>query len=928
MVPHFRGRKSIIALIAIFSITLLAMPWSSHSGLTGRADGQISPHLVQSVDLGATSARISVLGASQDDNLTGDDAPDSFTAFPRSHALATGDFNNDGFDDMVVGAPDTDFTPAGGALRANAGAVYVILGETPPSAAPITIDTNLAAQNQPDTRIFGAEAGDGAGFAVATGDVNGDGIDDLLIGAPGADFEGQTPRADTGAVYIIFGNANFPTGTLDLATAGTADVSIFGQRTGDEFGSSIATGSVGGPTTLTDILIGAPRNAGPQDDRTDGGSAHVIFGDTTLGTGGGVIDIADTPSAVTVFGLAGSLLGSSVAIGNVNGAAPSDLIIGAPQSDRPAPGAADEAGAVFVFAGGTNLNPIAPATTRTFDLVSAAAADRPTVLIFGNGAGDHLGASVSAGDVSNDGNADLLLGAPDAEGRVDAVGTEEDAGEAYVITGGTVLNPVVGQNELRIDVSVATVQLTIYGAAAGDHFGSTVRAVNINTNGNNDNITDMAVGAPGFDLTARNDAGAVHVFYGGPTMLFFNERDLALQQDDFRVVGQAAEDELGWAIASGDLDNNGGGDLIVGAPFHDVVIGQVTRTNAGRAYALFAQDETIPPTNQPPSVTVTAPNGGETLQGGANFNITWTATDPNGDATIQRFEIRLSTNGGASFSTIITSNVPGDARSFTWAVPIGLNTSTARIRVIAFDDQNAQGQDDSNTNFTIGDIGVTVTLTAPNGGEDLRFGQVFNITWTVPDAVAGQITGFDLFLSTDGGANFNTPIAFTSPTIPALGAAIRTFAWTVPSICTTTARVAVVARIQGGATTLDASNANFTIQDNGPTINTAAIRINTGGNTLTLKTIAPVGGTEILFSEGANLEVSTDEAGTAFATFNKVKRASSGKKLTGKGPLNGGQIIGNFFPDQTIRLLRITNPPCATVVLRVQRQGRNLVVVP
>lgn len=926
MFPHFRGRKSILVLIAIFLTTFLVAPWSLHS-TTGSADDQLTPHLVQAVDLNVTSARISVLGASENDNMSGDDAPDSFNTFPRAHALATGDFNNDGFDDMVIGAPDADFTPAGGALRANAGAVYVVLGEAF-AAGPLTIDANLAAANLPDTRIFGIAANDGLGFAVATGDVNGDGIDDLLMGAPGANFTGATPRADTGAVFVIFGAVGFPTGTLDLATAGTADLSIFGQRTNDQFGSSIAVGDLGGPTAIADIAIGAPANEGPQDDRVNGGSVHVVFGDTTLGAGGGGVDIGATAAPVTIFGLAGSLLGASLAIGDVNGAAPADLLVGAPQASRPAPNAATETGAVFFFAGGTNLNPVAPATTKTFDLNSAVAAERPTVLIFGNSADDHLGASVAVGDVSNDGDLDILIGAPDADGRVDDPGTEEDAGEAYIIAGGADLGPVAPDTERRIDVAVANVQLTIYGAASGDHFGSTVRAVNINTNGNNDNITDMAVGAPGFDVSGRADAGAVHVFFGGSTLLFFSERDLALQQDDFRVVGQAADDELGWAIASGDLDNNGGGDLIVGAPFHNVVLAQTTRTNAGRVYALFAQGDTIPPTNQPPVVTVTAPNGGETVQGGANFAITWTATDPNGDATIQRFEIRLSTDSGASFPTIITSNVPGDVRTFQWAVPIGLNTSTARIRVIAFDDQNAQGQDDSNANFTIGDIGVTVTLIAPNGGETLRFGQAFSITWTVPDAVADQITGFDLFLSTDSGANFNIPIAFTNPTTPALGPNIRSFNWTVPSICTTTARVAVFARVQGGATTLDASNANFTIQDNGPTVNTAAMKLNASRTTLTLKTINPPGDApEVLFAQGATLEISTNEAGTTFVQFSRPKRAASGKKLTGRGTING-QTLGDFFPDQAVRFVRVTNPPCGVFLVKVRRVGGLLVIEP
>ncbi|HEY7543573.1 MAG TPA: hypothetical protein VID27_01765, partial [Blastocatellia bacterium] len=648
MIPLSKQRLiSALLVIALSGLLVVAL-----SGIASSAGDQITPQLIQTVD--AAAARVSVLGANDDDNLSSNDAPDSFATFPRAHALATGDFNNDGFDDIAVGAPEVDFTPAGGAARANAGAVYVILGKAfAPAPATTTIDTNLtpATTAQPEARIFGAAAGDSLGLAVAAGDVNGDGVDDLIMGAPGANFNGATPRADTGAVFVIFGGLAFPSGTLDLNIAATSNVTIFGERTGDEFGSAIATGNAGGPSAVSDLLIGAPRNDGPANDRADAGAAYVVFGSTTIGAGGGLIDLGATTAAVRIFGQAGSLLGSSVAVGDVNGNAPSDLLVGAPLSDRPAPGAATETGAVFIFAGGVNLLPIGVDTTRTFDIASALAAQRPTVSIYGNSAGDHLGASISTGDVSNDGNADVLMGAPDADGRVDDPAEEEDAGEAYVLRGGTSLNPVAPDVERRIDVSLATVQLTIYGASVGDHFGSTVRAVNINTTGNNDTITDLAVGAPGFDFTSREDAGAVHVFFGGPFLLFFSERDVALNQDDFRVIGQAADDELGWAIASGDLDNNQGGDLVVGAPFHNVVLPAVTRPDAGRVYAILAESSTVPPVNQPPVVAVTAPNGGNAISGGANFDITWTASDPNGDATIQRFEIRLSTNSGLSFNT-------------------------------------------------------------------------------------------------------------------------------------------------------------------------------------------------------------------------------------------------------------------------------------
>jgi hypothetical protein len=434
------------------------------------------------------------------------------------------------------------------------------------------------------------------------------------------------------------------------------------------------------------------------------------------------------------------------------------------------------------------------------------------------------------------------------------------------------------------------------------------------------------MGAPGFDAPSRANAGKVSVLFGGQGLLRFAEIDLALGQDDLRVLGQAAGDELGWAIAGADIDGNNGGDLIVGAPFNDVPVPQAAaRTDAGRVYALLATPNDIPPVNAPPTVTVTAPNGAENVLGGSQFNITWTAADPNGDDTIQRFEIRLSTNAGGSFNNIIATNVPGASRSFLWTVPLGLNTSMARIRVIAFDNAAGQGQDDSNANFNISDVGVTVSLTTPNGGERILFGQVFTIQWTVPANLASQVMGFDLFLSTDGGTTFNTPIAFTGPLQPALAPGARDFAWTVPAICTDTARVLVVARLVTGPTSIDTSNANFSISAPGPTIDTARLELNESRTRLTLRTIQPATGPEVRFVSGVTVEIS-NEAGTQFFQPNKIKFKSSGAKIQTKGNING-QPFSTFFPDQAVRTIRITNPPCGIVLLRVRREGGRLVVV-
>ncbi|HEX8183571.1 MAG TPA: hypothetical protein VF747_02430, partial [Blastocatellia bacterium] len=439
----------------------------------------------------------------------------------------------------------------------------------------------------------------------------------------------------------------------------------------------------------------------------------------------------------------------------------------------------------------------------------------------------------------------------------------------------------------------------------------------VNTAGNADNTPDVLIGAPGF----ATNRGGVFVLFGGANLFFFSIRDLLLGQDDLRVVGQAEGDELGWAIAAGDIDNNRGGDLIMGAPFADVSFGPgTTRTDAGKVYGLLATPDVVPPLNQNPTVTVTAPNGTEVVQGGTTFEIKWNAADPNGDATIQRFEIRLSTDGGNNYNTIIASNVDGMLRAFNWAVPTGLNTTAARIRVIAFDNAGGQGQDDSDANFTITDAGVTITLTAPNGGEILRFGQTFTITWTVDPAFANQVKGFDLFLATDG-TNFTRNITPINPLAPALPAGDRMFNWTVPNICTQSARVLVRATSITNATSSDASNGTFIIAEPGPQFDPNELSLNSDATKLNLRIVAD--STPRIIS-GVKVEISTDAAGTTFFQVANAKRKNGGKKIQTKGLING-QTVGAFWPDGQVRIVRITNPECGITILRLRRSGLLLI---
>ncbi|HSB08262.1 MAG TPA: hypothetical protein VLM38_02030 [Blastocatellia bacterium] len=911
------GRSLQVSLISLLLSVSLSV--SMVAGIpSGTARGQ-SVQTILTLDLSAlpSPANIQLLGASPNDHLSGGGTAGSFSALPRAHALAVGDFNKDGFGDAVVGAPDTDFTPSGGAARVDAGAVYILFGKAT-FASPTIVDTNTTALSQPDVKIFGALAGDNLGFAVSAGDVNGDGFDDLSIGAPGFDLTlaGPPPvdRQNCGAVYILFGSASFGAATIDLGSPNAANVLVVGEAAGDRFGSALTIRDVNGATSAPDLLVGAPSSQGPDPvaaARADGGAAYLLFGGTPLANPAATtktIDLGQAAMAapVRVFGKTGSRLGCSVAIGDVNAGGASDVIVGAPTANRPNPaGDVTETGAVFVVFGGDNLNPAAPATTKTFDINTG----QQNVSIYGASANDHLGASVTVGDVNNDGTTDLEMGAPDADGPGDL---RTDAGECYVIVAGDPFAPGA-----RIDVGISTVSLTIYGSASGDHLGATVAVGVINTTGNTDLAPDLMIGSPG----ALSGKGTVSILFGGSSLLFFAVRDIADLQDDVRVVGQAAGDELGWAIAAGDLDNNHGGDLLLGAPFNDVPVAVASvRDDAGRAYVILAANQNVPPMNQNPTVTVTQPNGTEIIQGGTTFEIKWTASDPDGDETIQSFVIALSTDGGGTFNTTLAPNVAGISRVFNWNVPTGLNTTTARVRVTVSDNAGGQAQDASNANFTITDAGVPVVLTAPNGGEGLKWDQVFPVTWTVGMGLEDQVKGFDLFFTTDGGTTF-TAITPVNPTQPALAKEVRSFNWTVPRFCENNTRVLVRATSVTGAVSSDSSNAGFTIAQPAPQIDTAFMFFTKGNKQINFFTLP---NTQPVFLEGVKLEIS-GEGGGAFSEVPNVVVKQGGTKLISKGRI-GDQRIGVFFPEGAHRIIRITNGQCGVVLLLVHRTGQEILL--
>ncbi len=245
--------------------------------------------------------------------------------------MATGNFNGDGLADIAVGAPNADF----GGLKA-AGVVYLVLGSQ-------SLEGPFSASQASSLIMNGAEAGDSAGAALAMGDVNGDGRADLIVGAPGADGPNNS-RNGSGEAYVVFGVTTIQGRPPELTIFG-------GGANNDQFQDALGTSLAAGDFTgdgIADLVIGAPGADPVSATRPPAGAAYLIFGSRSLSTG--TMDFTARPADLRIFGAkSGDRLGSGgLAIGNISGADPGDLVIGIPAASKgPSGGGAGEVRVLF-----------------------------------------------------------------------------------------------------------------------------------------------------------------------------------------------------------------------------------------------------------------------------------------------------------------------------------------------------------------------------------------------------------------------------------------------------------------------------------------------------------------------------------------------------------------------------------------------------
>lgn len=467
---------------------------------------------------------------------TGPDKPGDDTAAPADDTAATDDTAPPA-DDPTLADAEVTFV---GAAQDGAASALSGLGDTDGDGAPdlavaAFYGNEVCAWSGPvapgahpmdeGTCLAGEATYDFFGYALAgVGDLDGDGLTDLAVGAVGSDDAGT----EAGEVYLYFG---------PLVARAASGTSLLGEAPGDFLGANVIGGSDLDGDALPDWLVAATGN-----DANGGGGGRVYLVSGVPEPGERTITEVATATLTGVGGSAALMHGSSTGgdalgeamavVGDVDGDGLDDLLLGGSGSDQ---GGADAGIAWLVFGPVSGSYGVEDADTR----------------FVGPGPSAYVGGAVTGpGDLDGDGLADLAVAAD---------GWEE--GRVYLLSA-----PAPG------DVDLAGAERALAGSATLDEVGWSLASPG---DLDGDGRPDLLVGVPGLDGVGE-DAGAAWLVTG------IGEGVQRLGEVGVVIQGEAAGDSAGRALGlAGDTDEDGVTDVLVGALYN-----QEGGVFAGKGYLL------------------------------------------------------------------------------------------------------------------------------------------------------------------------------------------------------------------------------------------------------------------------------------------------------------------------------------------------------
>jgi len=482
--------------------------------------------------------------------------------------------------------------------------------------------------------------------SVVIADIDSDGNNDLLVGDKNATYNGKTR---SGAVYLINNDLiNKSAIGVSLALTDSANYNLrYEGEVADSFlGSNMAVADIDGDDDL-DLLLAAQRSWSYT------GSIYLIFNTNINKVAEGLsVNLATSTNYNIRYdgdntGGSEPELGSALAYGDIDDDGATDMLFGGYYMTY---AANTGAGAVYLI-NNDLVNKSAVGTT-----VSLATSTNYSIRYGGGAAYDYLGLSLNMADIDSDGAVDLLMGAGDA-----SYNSRSGSGSFYII-----YNTLINKAAVGADVPLATstnYNLRYDGVAANNYFSDNYL---LTADLDNDGKSEIIVNSYGSSFNSRADSGSVFVINNDQISKSAEGTnvDMATASNyQRRYDGALAGHHLGSSIALGDLDNDDVLDLLIGADSADYN----SQSDSGSLYTIY---------NYPHIISLTASSVPDSAD--ADFSATGSVGATSSTTTISGVQYQLdSSSVGGTWTTCTATDGDFDSTSEDYSCNVTISSLTA-----------------------------------------------------------------------------------------------------------------------------------------------------------------------------------------------------------------------------------------------------------